>query len=141
MPLRGEGCCGVSGASRQFILIHGPNIAGSFAILFFVASDFTFISRHIHNCVLILLWSNHFILSGAISSRSPLFPSSISDTFQPEGTYLSVLYLFVFLYTVHEVLTASILGWFAIASSSGSCFVSILYYDLSVLGGPTQHGS
>ena len=26
----------------QFTLIHGPNIAGSYAILFFTASDFTF---------------------------------------------------------------------------------------------------
>ena len=28
---------------------HGPNTPGSYAILFFTASDFTFITRHIHN--------------------------------------------------------------------------------------------
>ena len=44
-------------------------------------------------------------------------------------------------YTVHEILMASILGWFAIPSSSGSCFVRTLFYDLSVLGDPAWHGS
>ena len=29
----------------QFILIHGPNSPGSYAILFFIASDFTFTTR------------------------------------------------------------------------------------------------
>ena len=33
----------------QFALIHGPNIPGSSAILLFTASDFTSITRHIHN--------------------------------------------------------------------------------------------
>ena len=33
----------------QFTLIHGPNSAGSYAILFFATSDFAFITRHIHN--------------------------------------------------------------------------------------------
>ena len=44
-------------------------------------------------------------------------------------------------FTVHEVLTASTLGWFAIPSSSGSRFVRTLCYDPSVLGGPAQHDS
>ena len=35
----------------------------------------------------------------------------------------------------------SILGWFAIPSTSGSCFVRTLYYDLFFLGGPAWHGS
>ena len=38
--------------------------------------------------------------------------------------------------TVHEVLVASILGWFAIPSFSGSRFVRTLCYDSSILGGP-----
>ena len=46
----------------------------------------------------------------------------------------------LFFYTVHEVLTASILGWFAIPSSSGSCLVRILHYAPSVLGAPARHG-
>ena len=36
----------------QFTLIHGPNIPGSYAILFFTASDFTSITSHIHNWAL-----------------------------------------------------------------------------------------
>ena len=34
----------------QFTLIHGPNIPGSYAVLFFTASDFTVTTRYIHNC-------------------------------------------------------------------------------------------
>ena len=49
--------------------------------------------------------------------------------------------IFLSFCTAHEVLTASILGWFAIPSSSGSRFVRTLLYDPSVLGGPTQHVS
>ena len=40
-----------------------------------------------------------------------------------------------------SLITASILEWFAIPSSSGSRFVRTLCYNQSVLGGPTQHGS
>ena len=50
-------------------------------------------------------------------------------------------YIFLAFYTVHEVLTGSILGWFAIPSFSGSCFVRTLCCDPSILGGPTWHGS
>ena len=35
----------------QFSLIHGPNIPGSYAILFFTVQDFTFTTSHIHNWV------------------------------------------------------------------------------------------
>ena len=38
-----------------------PNIPGSYAILFFTASDFTFTTRYIHNRVLLLLWLSLFI--------------------------------------------------------------------------------
>ena len=43
--------------------------------------------------------------------------------------------------TVHGVLWARILEWFAIPSSSGPWFVRTLYYGPSVLGGPAHHGS
>ena len=33
----------------QFALIHGPNIPGSYAILFFTATDLIFTTRHIHS--------------------------------------------------------------------------------------------
>ena len=41
----------------QFTLIHGPNIPGSCAILFFTASDFASITSHIHNWVLFFFGS------------------------------------------------------------------------------------
>ena len=50
-------------------------------------------------------------------------------------------HIFLSFYTVHEVLPASTLGWFASPSSSGSYFVRTLLYDPTVLGGPTQHVS
>ena len=48
------------------------NIPGSYAILLFTASDFTSISSHIHNWVLILLWLCLCILSGVSFHRSPV---------------------------------------------------------------------
>ena len=57
----------------EFTLIHGPTIPGSYAILFFTASDFTSITSHINNWVLFLLWLHLFILCGVIS---PLFSIS-----------------------------------------------------------------
>ena len=39
----------------QFALIHGPNILGSYAILLFIASDFTSIISHTHIWVVFLL--------------------------------------------------------------------------------------
>ena len=75
----------------QFTLIHGPNILGSYAILFFTASDFTFITRHIFNWGFLLChfsflpWPSCLILSGAISNCSLFFPSNILDTFRPVG--------------------------------------------------------
>ena len=121
----------------QFPLIHRPNIPGSYAILLFIASDFTSIISHIHNWALLSLWLHLFILSGVIS---PLFSSSIL------GTYLPVEFIFqcpIFLpfHTVHGVLKARILKWFAIPFFSGPRFVRTLHHDPSVLGGPTQHGS
>ena len=54
------------------------------------------------------------------------------------------LYYFIFLpfHTVHGVLKARILKWFAIPFFSGPCFVRTLHHELSVLGGPTlmAHG-
>ena len=93
----------------NFTLIHRPNIPVSYAILFFAASDFTFITRHIHKCSTFLLWPSCFILPGTISGSPLLFPTSILDTFQPGGL-IFWCHIFLSFYTVHEVLTASILG-------------------------------
>ena len=115
----------------------GPNIPGSYAILFFTASDFTSITSHIHNWVLFLLWLHLFILSGVIS---PLFSSSILGTYQP-GEFIFQCPSFCLFITVHGVLTTGILKWFAISFSSGPCFVRTLHHDLSILSGPAWHGS
>ena len=75
-------------------MIHGPNIPGSYAILFFTASDFTSVTSRIHNWVLFLLWLHLSILSGIIF---PLFSRSILGTYWP-GDHLSVAYRFAFSY-------------------------------------------
>ena len=49
----------------QFALIHGLNIPGSCAILFFTASDLTSITSHIHSWVLFLLWLHTFNLGSS----------------------------------------------------------------------------
>ena len=48
---------------------------------------------------------------------------------------------FLSFYTVHEVLTAGMLEWFAIPSSSESRFIRTLRFDRSVWGGPAWHES
>ena len=53
-------------------------------MLFFTASDFTFITSHSHDCVLFLLWLHLFILSGVIS---PLVSCRILGTYWP-GEFL-----------------------------------------------------
>ena len=122
---------------NQLTLIHGPNIPGSYAVLFFIASDFTSITSHIHSWMLFLLWlclftlSLHdalpiyswvffllwlhpFILSGVIS---PLISSSILGTYSP-GEFLFQYPIILSFHTVLGVLKARILKWFAIPSSS-----------------------
>ena len=106
--------------SCQFTLIHGPSIPDSHAILLFTASDFTFTTRHIHNWALFLFWPSLFILSGAISL---LFPSGILDIYPPGGLIFRCRIFFPF-HTVHGVLEARILEWFAIPFSSGPHFIT-----------------
>ena len=99
-------------------------------------------------------------IGDAIQSSHPLTPSSsalnlslhtllawgrwvqLSNgyTFRPGGL-IFWCHIFLAFYTVHEVLTASILGWIAFPSCSGSRFVRTLSSDPSVLGGPARHGS
>ena len=82
----------------QFTLIHGYNFPDSYETLCFTASDCTFTTRHTHNWASFPFLLGHFILSGAISNRPLLFPSSIVDTFPPGGAPLPMSYLFAFLY-------------------------------------------
>ena len=92
--------------------IYGHNLPGSYAILFFTASDFTSITSHIHNWALFSLWLCFFILSGVIS---PLSCSSILGTYQT-GEFIFQCHIFWPFYTVHRVLKATILKWFAFPS-------------------------
>ena len=109
-------------------MIHGPNIPGSYAILFFTASDLASITSDTHNRELLLLWLCLLIPSGVIF---PLISSSIF------GTYHTVEFIFqcpVFLlfHTVHGVFKAGILKWFFIPFSSGPHFVRTLHHDPSI---------
>ena len=98
----------------QFTLIRRPNIPGSYATLFFTASDFASITRHIRNWVLFSLWLSLFILSWAISL---LFSTSIFGTYRP-GEFIFQCPIFLPFHTIHGVLKARILQWFAIPFST-----------------------
>ena len=115
----------------QFTLIHGYNFPDSYETLFFTASDCTFTTRHTHNWASFPLLLGHFILSGGISNRPVLFPSSIVDTFPPGGGLLFQCHIFLPFCTVHGVLAARLLEWFSIFSSRGPCVVRILPYNPS----------
>ena len=52
---------------------------------------------------------------------------------------LSSLLHWFFFHTVHGILKAKILKWFAILIS-GPHFVRTLHHDPSIFGGPTWHG-
>ena len=102
-------------------------------LLLFTAS--TSITSHIRSWVFFLLWLHPFILSGVIS---PLIFSSILGTCRP-GEFIFLYPIFLPFHTVHGVLKARILKWFAIPFSSGPHFVRTLHHDPSVLGDPTWH--
>ena len=78
-----------------------------------------------------------FILSGFIS---PNLSRSILGTYWP-GEFIFQCRIFLPFHTVHSILNARILKCFALTFSSGPHFVRTLHHDLSVLGGPTWHGS
>ena len=85
-----------------------------------------------HTWVLFLLWLHPFILSGVISV---LISSSILGTYQP-GEFIFQYPIFLPFHTVHGVMKARILKWFAIPFSSGACIVRSLHHDLPILDGP-----
>ena len=107
----------------QFTLINGPNIPGSYAILFFTESDFTSITSHIHDLVLFSLLLHLFILSGVIS---PLFSRSILGTYLPVD-FIFQCHIFLPFHTVHGIPEARILKLFAIPFFSGQHFVRTCY--------------
>ena len=85
---------------------------------------------------LFLLWCCLFILSGLIS---PFFSSSILGTYW-SGEFIFQCPICLPFHTVHGVLKARTLKWFAIPFSSRPCFVRTLHHDSTVLRGATQHG-
>ena len=123
--------------SNLFVLIHRPNVPDFYAILLFTASDLVSITSHIYNWGLFLLWLHLFILSGVFT---PLISCSIVGTDRP-GEFIFQCPIFLPFHTVHGVLKAGILKWFAIPFSSGPHFVRTLHHDRSVLVVPTGHGS
>ena len=82
--------------------------------------------------VFFLLWLHPFVLSGVIS---PLISSSILGTYWP-GEFLFQYPIILPFPTVHGVLKARILKWFAIPFSSGPHSVRSLHHDPPVLGCP-----
>ena len=133
--------CSVMSESPVWLLpsyiVHGPNIPGSYAVLFFIALNFTSNTSHIHNWILFSLWLRFLILSGVIS---PLFSSSTLSTYW-SGEFTFQCQIFLPFHTVHGVLKARILKWFAILFSSGPHSIRPLHHDPPVLGRPTHHGS
>ena len=69
---------------------------------------------------------------------SPLFSSSILGTYWP-GEFVFQSLVFLSFHTVHGVLEAWMMKWFAIVFSSGPCFVRTLHHDPSISCGPTRH--
>ena len=112
----------------QFTLIHGSNIPYCYAILFFIALNFTFTRRHIHNWASFLLWLSFFILSGAIS---PLFSSIILDTYWP-AVFIFQCYIFYLFILFMGVLKARMLKWFAVPFS-----VDHVLSELSTISHPS----
>jgi len=85
------------------------------------------------------LWLCHFILSGVIS---PLISSSILGTYRP-GEFIFHCPIFLPFHTIHEVLKARILKWFAIPFSSGPHFVRTLHqrWRSSIQSAKTRPGA
>ena len=108
----------------QFTLIHGSNIPGSYALLFF-----TFTTRHIYIWALFPVWLSLFIPSEAIFL---LFSGSILDTSWPGG-FIFQCHIFLPFHTVLGVLKIRMLKWFAIPSCSGPRFVRPLHQSWVVL--------
>ena len=67
----------------MYNLVHGPNIPGAYAIVFFIALDFTFFTRHIHNWMSFLPWSVSSFFLDLLVIPLHSYSSSILDTFWP----------------------------------------------------------
>ena len=95
---------------------------------------------HIHLWVS-LLWPSCFILSRPMSNCPLLFPGSIVDTFQPWREVIFYCHISIPFHSVHGVLSARILEWVVIPSSSEPHFARTLYHDQSILHCPAWYSS
>ena len=132
-------------------MIHGPDIPGSCAVLFFTASDYFHHETHLQQALL-LPWLGLCIASGAVSL---LFSSSMLCTYRPGEAFLCHIFLcacvyvisiflcysFLPFHSVCGVLQARILKWFAIPFSSGARIIRALHRNLPVWRGCACHSS
>ena len=93
--------------------------------MLFTALDFTSITSHIHNWLLFLLWLCLFILSEVIS---PLISSGLSGTYR-SGEFIFQCPSFLPFPTVHGILKARILNWFAISFSRGPLVIAKNFFQ------------
>ena len=110
----------------QFALIHGPNIPGSYATLFFIALDFTFTTTF--GVVISSTAGHHFCIGPASSFFLELlviaYPTSLVAYWTPSDLEGLIFWYHIFLpfHTAHEFLVAKIVEWFAIPSSREPTF-------------------
>ena len=130
----------------QFTLIHGPNIPGSCVILLFTALDFTFITSHIRNWVLGVLFC--FVLFCFVFGSILTFFLELFLHWSPVAYWaltdlgsLSFSPIFLLFHTDYGVLKGRMLKWFAIPFSSGPHSVSPLHHDPSILETTPRTGS
>ena len=114
----------------QFALIHGPDSPGSYAILLFTALDLASITSHIHHWVLFCFGSIPSFFLELFLHWSPV---ACWGTYWP-GEFFFQYPIILSFHTVHGVLKARILKWFAIPFSSGPHSVRLLHHDPPVLG-------
>ena len=72
-----------------------------------------------------------FLHSSLVSILGPYWP----------GEFIFQCHVFLPFHTVCGILKEKILKWFAIPFFNEPHFVRTLHHDLSILGGPTRHGS
>ena len=113
-------------------MTHGPNIRVSYAILLFTALDLASIP--------VTSTAGYCFCFGSIPSFFlELFLHWSPITYWPGEFPFQYLIILPF-HTVHGVLKARILKWFAIPFSSGPHSVRPLHHDPPILGGPIGHG-
>ena len=120
-------------------LIHGPNIPGSYAMLFFTAFDFMFTTRHIHNWASFRFGpATSFCLELLVIALNsyPVAYWTPSDLGGSSSSVISFCLFVLFLGFLRQTME-----WFAISSSSGPHFVRTVHYVLSILGGPAWNSS